>query len=166
MSQEWKTPDSQTSCCLGGYRNAGLKEWTQEQLENDRRRRATAVASLRQSEHDVISNHLEFGTCHRSFRRKQDIERNNSQRSRDVPQNQREVEQQAQTQPTTAQPTTQLTCCTCARSFCRRQYLSRHKCRQQSTIAQPTTQLTWSLWKVLSSNTGHLETQVQANSRP
>ena len=52
-----------------------LKECTQERLENDRRRGATAVASLRQSEHDVVSNHLECGTCHRSFRRKLDTER-------------------------------------------------------------------------------------------
>ena len=122
----------------------GLKECTQEQLENDRRRRATAVASLRQPEHDVVSNRLECGTCHRSFRRKQDIGRHKCQRSRDVHQDQREVEQQAQTQPTTAQPTTQLTCYTGARSFRQRQDLSRHKCSQQSTTAQPTTQLTCS----------------------
>ena len=62
----------------------GLKKCTQERLESDRRRRATVVASQRQSEHDVVSNHLDCGTCHRSFRRKQDIERHKCQGSRDV----------------------------------------------------------------------------------
>ena len=62
----------------------GVKKCTQKRLESDRRRRATVVASQRQSEHDVVSNHLECGTCHRSFRRKQDIERHKCQRSRDV----------------------------------------------------------------------------------
>ena len=132
-----------------------LKECTQEWLENDRRRGATAVASLRQSEHDVVSNCLECGTCHCSFRRKLDTERHKCQRSRNVHQDQREVEQQApnhhpgdmlylckilprktrfiatQVQATInhSPATTQLTCSSCGRSFLQTQDILRHKCR-------------------------------------
>ena len=60
-----------------------LKQCTQVRLENDRRWHAAAVAPLR-PQHDVVSNRLECDTCHRSFRRKQNIERHKCQRSRDV----------------------------------------------------------------------------------
>ena len=59
-------------------------ECTKEELEKDRRRCARVGAAQSEAGPAGAGNCFECGTCHRSFIRKQDMDRHKCQRSRDV----------------------------------------------------------------------------------
>ena len=106
----------------------GLSACAKERLERDGvRSEGASVGVLGQPETTSPSALFVCDTCHRSFRRRQDIARHKCQRTRDKG---RQVIPRGDDDCSRAVGATgQLVCNTCGRSFRRKNDISRHKCQ-------------------------------------